>query len=160
MTADDQPIFQQWLAGSAELRLLIDNPHVPTMQDQLAWFANLEARNDRKLFSIVTHPDGVLIGNGGFVDIDQAKKSAMFRITIGHPEFVGKGFGTQAIRLLLAYGFNELGYKMINLSVLKVNARAIASYKKVGFIEVADSSAAADSATIRMTLDRPSFLAA
>ncbi len=45
----------------------------------------------------------------------------------------GKGYGTDAMRVILRYGFTELNLKRITLGVFGYNARAIRSYEKAGF---------------------------
>ena len=46
-----------------------------------------------------------------------------------------KGYGTEAINLILDYGFNYLNLNNIKLDVVEFNERAIACYKKCGFKE-------------------------
>jgi RimJ/RimL family protein N-acetyltransferase len=130
MTEADQTFFQEWLQRP-ELRELIDDPRIPTLEDQMKWFKRVQ-EPDRKFFSLVTK-DGMLIGNCGFVHIDAAKKEATLRITIGHPEAVGKGYGSEAVQLLVRYAFETAKWKKLHLKVLKDNARAIRSYEKSGF---------------------------
>jgi RimJ/RimL family protein N-acetyltransferase len=136
MTESDQPKFCLWLQ-SDELRGLIDDPREPGIEDQMKWFKRVQKR-DRKFFSLVTVPDNTLIGNCGFVDIYDDKQEATLRITIGNPDYLGKGFGTEAVKLLLEYGFERAGWKEIRLNVLASNTRAIRTYEKCGFTSVAE----------------------
>ncbi len=154
MTLDDQSQFQRWLSENAELRALIDDQRVPTMEDQLKWFARIQ-QPDRKMFSLVTFPGHELIGNAGFADMDPAEKMALFRITIGSTGHHGKGLGTEATMLVLQYGFDELDLRRIRLEVLPSNARAIRSYEKAGF--VAEDGPLVHG-KLRMAVDRHSFL--
>lgn len=131
MIEADQPSFQRWLQSS-ELRDLIDDPRIPTLADQHNWFKRVQ-EPDRKFFSLLELPDFRLIGNCGFVDIDKSAGTATLRITIGHPEARGKGFGTEAVNLLIREGFDVEELKVINLKVLAANARAIRAYEKSGF---------------------------
>ncbi len=156
MTNEDQPTFQQWLSENAELRELIADHRVPTMEDQHKWFARAQ-EPDRKLFSIVTM-EGELIGNGGFVDIDLEKKQAQFRITIGHTDYLGKGFGTEATRLIVRYGMEAFGFTRIYLHVLPTNERAIKSYEKVGFVRKEEYTAPSGQKKILMELDPVHFV--
>lgn len=151
MTAEDQPHFQKWLSENAELRAQIDDNRVPTMEDQKQWFARIQ-QPDRKFFSIVTLPDYELIGNGGFADIHQDKKIAMFRITIGSTDHHGKGLGTEATQLILRYGFETMGLTEISLVVLAANARAIRSYEKAGFRPVEATAEDRQRGRLRMTI--------
>lgn len=54
-------------------------------------------------------------------------------IGIGDPNFRGKGYGTDALQLILRYGFNELNLHRIGLDVISYNKSAIRAYQKVGF---------------------------
>ncbi len=135
MLEEDQKHFHEWLVVNAELRTLIDDKHVPSFEDQLRWFRHSQGP-DRKFFSIFVTDNSVspvLIGNGGFVDIDKAKHTAVFRITIGHSAYIGKGYGSEAIRALLSYGFTTLDFLEITLRVLAKNKRAIHVYENIGF---------------------------
>lgn len=138
MTEADQPKFQEWLQNPV-LREQIDDARVPTMEDQKKWFLRVQ-NPDRKFFSLITVPDGTLIGNCGFVDIDQAKHEATLRITIGDSASHSKGYGTEAVGLLLQHGFGEMGLKRILLKVLKSNLRAVKTYEKVGFTVLSENT--------------------
>ena len=61
-------------------------------------------------------------------------RTATFAIAIFDPERLGQGLGTEATRLAIAYGFDQLGLASINLTVLADNHRAIAAYERVGFV--------------------------
>ncbi len=153
MIAADQPQFRLWLSENAELRGLIDDRRIPTDEDQMKWFKRVQ-EPDRKFFSLVTVPNGELIGNCGFVEIDAAKKSAILRITIGNPAFLGQGLGSEAVELMTRFGFEQAGWQHIALHVLKTNARAVRSYEKAGFVPCSEEEK--DGKTLlMMTLDRP-----
>jgi len=51
----------------------------------------------------------------------------------GHLD-MGRGFGTDATRLAVRYGFREMGLHRIELHVLAYNERALAAYQRVGFV--------------------------
>lgn len=152
MTLEDQPQFHAWLQD-AELRDLIDDQRIPTIRDQALWFERVQ-KPDRKFFSLVTVPEHILIGNGGFVDIDPVRHQGTLRITIGNPASRGKGLGSEAVALLVRYGFETLKWKRIKLSVLKTNERAIRSYEKSGF-KIASEYLQDGKTVFTMTLDSP-----
>lgn len=58
-----------------------------------------------------------------------------FRILIFHPDYIGKGIGEEATRLVVDYGFNRLNAHRIWLGVNEANTGAIKCYQKVGFKE-------------------------
>ncbi len=59
----------------------------------------------------------------------------IFRIAIGNPAARGQGHGYRATRLMLKWAFDELDLHCVHLSVSAANTRAVALYKKVGFVE-------------------------
>ena len=52
---------------------------------------------------------------------------------MGEPEFWGKGYGSDAMNVILRFGFRQLNLNRVNLNVFEYNPRAIRSYEKVGF---------------------------
>ena len=56
-------------------------------------------------------------------------------VFIGDKEFRNKGYGTEAIKLILEYGFKYLNLKNIKLDLMEFNERALKCYKKCGFKE-------------------------
>ena len=93
-------------------------------------------KSQAHVFSIVDLKDNVLIGRCLLTAIDQVNRSAMLGIVIGEKAYWDKGYGQDAIRLLLDYGFNLLNLSSIMLGTFSYNRRAIACYQKVGFKEI------------------------
>ena len=77
-----------------------------------------------------------LLGNIGFNDIDFVNKSGTLGIMLGNEKYYGKGYGKEALMLLLDYGFSFLNLRNIVLYVFEYNEIAYNLYKKVGFKEV------------------------
>lgn len=72
----------------------------------------------------------------GHVSLSHRKEGVFeIHIIIGEKKHWGKGYGTIAIMKAVDYAFNKLNYKSIYLEVRPDNKRAIAAYKKCGFIE-------------------------
>ncbi len=61
-------------------------------------------------------------------------RCATLGIVLGR-EFWGQGLGTEAVRLIMGYGFAEMGLHRIQLGVYAYNQRAIRSYRAAGFSE-------------------------
>ncbi len=87
-------------------------------------------------YAIVDLTTNELIGGCGIADIDSHNRSATVGIFIGEAEFRGKGYGTDAMRLLVDYGFAYLDLENIMLQVYEDNPRALRCYEKVGFREI------------------------
>lgn len=78
----------------------------------------------------------MLIGLCVLFAIDKVDRKAMFGITIGEKSYWDKGYGQEATKLILDFGFNLLNLNNIMLGVFSYNQRAINCYKKVGFKEI------------------------
>jgi RimJ/RimL family protein N-acetyltransferase len=74
-----------------------------------------------------------LLGDITLSVINWGSRDAFAGIGIGAREFWGKGYGTEAMELILRYGFTELNLRRISLTVFEFNQRAVRSYEKVGF---------------------------
>lgn len=75
-----------------------------------------------------------LIGNCGFFDIEWMHRAAEFGIMIGDKSMWNKGYGTEAVNLILQHGFETLNLNRIYLRVYSMNPRAKRSYEKAGFV--------------------------
>jgi RimJ/RimL family protein N-acetyltransferase len=75
-----------------------------------------------------------LLGTCAFSQLDGENGSALFHITIGEKDVWGKGFGTEATRLMVEHAFERLRLHRIGLSVFAFNARAIRAYQRAGFV--------------------------
>lgn len=77
---------------------------------------------------------GQLIGEIKLHGVNAHDRRASMAIAIYDPQQLGKGFGSEAIRLLLYHAFTELDLHRIGIRVLAYNERAIRAYEKCGFI--------------------------
>lgn len=84
-------------------------------------------------FVIVTLEDNKMIGSVSLEKIDGINRIARLGIFIGEEDYKNKGYGTEAIQLILDYGFHYLNLYNIQLKVLEFNSRAIRCYEKCGF---------------------------
>lgn len=91
--------------------------------------------NDEATFGIIELKTDKLIGSISLEKINYISRRATLGIFIGDKDTRNKGYGTEAIRLILDYGFNYLNLNNIQLDVMEFNERAIACYKKCGFKE-------------------------
>jgi diamine N-acetyltransferase len=81
--------------------------------------------------------DGVVIGDCGLKGWSADRRSGTIElgISIFDPAYLGQGYGREAVRLLLDWGFRIQNWRKIWLSVLGSNERALRSYRAVGFVE-------------------------
>jgi RimJ/RimL family protein N-acetyltransferase len=127
--------FSRWWHDSEYMRLLDLEPARLFSSKATQKWVEEELEKDPPgmwLFGIRTLTDDALIG---FVDIDNPSPhgNAFVGIGLGEREFWGKGYGTEAMKLILRFGFCELNLHRVSLSVFEYNQRAIKSYEKAGF---------------------------
>ena len=87
-------------------------------------------------FAIETK-DGRHIGNTDLMDVSAENRCATLGIMIGDKAYWSKGYGTDAVRTLVRFGFGEMNLYRIQLTVDARNERAQACYRKCGFVEEA-----------------------
>jgi RimJ/RimL family protein N-acetyltransferase len=85
-------------------------------------------------FAIETK-DGRHIGNCGIHEASPEDRMASVGILIGEKDCWGQGYGTDAMRTMLCFAFEEMNLHRIELDVYAFNERARASYRKCGFID-------------------------
>ena len=100
---------------------------------QLKWFQN-RANNDTHQVNFQIHDleTRKLIGHCGLYYIDWISRHGEFGIYIGDDEFRSGGYGSDALRTLIGYGFNDLNLHRIWCEVYD-NNDALKVYEHVGF---------------------------
>ncbi|WP_457032790.1 GNAT family N-acetyltransferase [Kitasatospora sp. P5_F3] len=102
-----------------------------TLADIQHWCATRADQPDR-LDLAIEDLDGRYLGELALMDLDRDNRSAAFRIALV-PTATGRGFGTEATRLLLDHAFTAVGLHRIHLEVFDFNPRAQRAYQKAGF---------------------------
>lgn len=87
-----------------------------------------------KLLVIALKESGAPIGDIALQDISSNNRSASIRIAINNEGHQGKGYGREALLLMLDYGFGILNLQRIELEVFSFNERAAHVYSKIGFV--------------------------
>ncbi|MBO9542776.1 GNAT family N-acetyltransferase [bacterium] len=134
-TSDDLAYFLEWYADR-ELARLTRHDQTPLSRSQIVtYFQTIimpsSARGHCFGIQATDSTPPRLIGTCSLTDL--AHETGTLRILIGPHECWGKGYGTEAVRLLVAYGFEHLKLREIVLGVFDFNERAIRSYERVGF---------------------------
>ena len=106
-------------------------PIIFSYDDEVEW-VQIKLDDDAPVYTAIEKSTGKFVGNIEFKDIKE--KSCEIGICIT-PEFQDKHYGTEILKRVLDYGFNDLELDEIYLKVFSHNARAIHCYKKCGFIE-------------------------
>lgn len=105
-----------------------------TEHDIRDWLATRQDHDDRADWAIVRIADGEVLGEVVLNELDQHNASMNFRISLTGPAVFGRGYGTEATRLVVDYGFDVVGLHRIHLEVFDFNPRAQRAYEKCGFV--------------------------
>ncbi len=93
-------------------------------------------KSGEPIFTILDLATDEVIGRGSLFFVNRVDRCSELGIVIGEKSFWNRGYGQDATRLLLEYGFNLLNLNSIMLGVFSFNERAIACYRKIGFREI------------------------
>lgn len=132
----DYPLLARWL-NDPEIMYFWGRPGNTQSLAEIAREEDEKAlRSSSKKFIIETLGDEpAVIGQIDYYDLDWPYRSAWTSIMIGDPQYLGGGYGTDAMHVLLRYLFADLGLHRISLTVHADNVRAQRSYAKNGFVE-------------------------
>lgn len=128
--------YAKWHRDTEQHRLADDDPAQLWSEKKLKEFLEKRSENASNSFrfSIRTLEDDKLIGGVGLWVISWTHAEAWLGISIGERDYWGRGYGTEAVRLILQYGFLELNLRRISLGLHAYNERARKSYEKIGFV--------------------------
>lgn len=96
-----------------------------------AWFEAVQKRSDR--YDAVIEADQTPCGLAGLLSIDRKSRKAELYITLGSPEYGGRGVAAEACRKLLAYAFGDLKLNRVYLYTETENLRAQRLFERIGF---------------------------
>jgi RimJ/RimL family protein N-acetyltransferase len=129
--------FTRWSLDSEYYRLLdSDVCHLWSKNKTREWLEKnlLNEKPDLYSFMIRTLDSDRLIGEIGLGGIKYTHGDAFVGIGLGERDFWGKGYGADAMRVLLRFAFTELNLRRVSLDVFEYNPRAMRCYEKVGFV--------------------------
>ncbi|HYW56849.1 MAG TPA: GNAT family N-acetyltransferase [Polaromonas sp.] len=129
----DSDVLFEWINNrdlvvfSAPYRLIGKEEHK-------AWFEDIRKKEDIRFFMIEHAETAEAVGSCQLLKIDLVSREAELQIRIGRKEFQNSGAGSEAVRQLVRFGFNNLNLHRISLHVFTTNRRAIRVYEKNGFV--------------------------
>jgi RimJ/RimL family protein N-acetyltransferase len=135
MLEDDLTTLARWEMDAGRLATLsswVCPPSEAAAKERLAkWNEN---DKDDVGFAIETLGDApVLVGCLGLSGARPKDRCGSIGIALGR-EFMGRGYGTDAMRVIISYGFREMGLHRIQLTVSPFNQAGIRAYEKAGFV--------------------------
>lgn len=116
-------------------QVLFNAPYRPvTESEHTEWFGEIQRRKDTVIFGIRLLDTGKLIGSCQLHSINPVHRGAELQIRLGEKEERQKGYGTEAVQLLLGFAFGDLNLNRVYLHVFGTNEAALRTYEKVGFM--------------------------
>jgi len=134
MTVQDTEIYHKWRNDIDVMQTTAPFLDVYGIEETEE-FVNQKILKSRssKCYIIVEKKSNKPIGITSLINIDYKNRNAECIIDIGEKEAWGKGYGSEAMKLLLDFGFLEMNLHRIWLRVFSFNDRAIKLYEKLGF---------------------------
>jgi RimJ/RimL family protein N-acetyltransferase len=134
----NQAAFQRWYADEEIAKLLRhDQEPLNAIQSRGYFNAFILPMSARGMcYAIHEVATDRLVGTSALTDVStmvSGERSALFRIVIGEKDIWGRGYGTEATRLVLDEAFGTHGLGEVRLEVFRHNPRALATYQRVGF---------------------------
>lgn len=131
---DDLPALWALFGDDLEVQSLVsDRPPTPRSFERLAGQYEDELRHEPRP-AFVVEADGAVVGRCELHSVDQYSRRCEVGIALGR-EHRGKGYGQEAVRALVDYAFRHLNMNRVWLQVLAHDARAVAAYRRAGFVE-------------------------
>ena len=131
----DLKLFLKWFNDLEVIRNLIR--YLPTTERSgEKWIEDI-MREQRPVFiieAILAGGKRKAIGDCGLYQIERKDRVATLGISIGEKKFWGKGCGTEAVKLLIDYGFRFLNLHKIESESWMFNKRSIKMHKRLGFV--------------------------
>lgn len=128
----DLQLQHKWVNDREVMRYMAR--YLPVPMKELADELEKDRKDSSSVhFAIEDRRKGRLIGFCWFRRIHPANRHADVGIFIGDKRYWEKGFGTDAMRLLVSYGFDTLNLNRIGSAAFSFNPRSIRMHEKVGF---------------------------
>lgn len=133
----DAAPWAAWMRDAEFLRLLDTDPAIPESAAQRR--RDIEDRGAPKdsgyPFVIRTLADDQLIGFIGlWIGPAWSHRNGWVGLGLGERACWGRGYGTDALRVVLRFAFTELNLHRVSLGVFEYNPRALKAYTKAGFV--------------------------
>jgi len=102
--------------------------------DVETWLRTRQDHHDRADWAILRADDGAFLGEAVLNDLDPDNESASYRVWLAGPAVFGRGYGSEATRLVVDYALDQVGLHRLSLEVFDHNPRARRVYEKCGFV--------------------------
>lgn len=132
---EELELFTAWMNDTEVTDYIGRTQQLITFESEQVFLNDSAVDSQNRHFSILTLDENKIIGTVSLEKFNWIDRSAILGIFIGDKDYRSNGYGTEAIRLLLEFGFRYLNLHSIRLDLLGINERARKCYLKCGFTE-------------------------
>ena len=125
--------FTEWMNDFQVTDYIGRSGQLTTLLGEKEYLEKSAKNTDNRNFSIIDLKTNKIVGTAGLEKFNWIKRSAVLGIFIGEKDYRSNGYGTEAIKLILEYGFKYLNLHSIRLELVSINERAHKCYLKCGF---------------------------
>jgi RimJ/RimL family protein N-acetyltransferase len=132
---EDLPTMARW-SNDLEIEVLGGgDPPTPKSVDRIKADHERRQKESPDDINFAIEADSKLIGMIGLFRFDLTARTCELGIVIGEREYWGRGYGQDAIRTVVDYGFRHRNLQRVWLTTTETNLRALNAYKRCGFVE-------------------------
>lgn len=128
---DDAKFFAYWI-NQPEIMFKCGFEK-PTDEEEVKTDINVYHKSEDSVWFTITDLDGNIIGETGLLRMFPAWHCTDLSIIIPDPKMQHKGYGTEAIRIMLDMAFDKYEMNRVAIGVVGMNTNALAFYNKIGF---------------------------
>lgn len=132
---DLAPLYQRWMNDLSVTRTLSATSRPMSLEAELRW-VDSALLSDEPTFTVYEIATWRPIGTADLHDINVEHGLASFGLLIGATDLWGRGYGTEATKLMLNYAFDVRGLHNVQLEVFANNPGALRAYERAGFRRV------------------------
>lgn len=131
----DVDYYMNWFNDEEVCRYNSHHRYPQTKEKMLKYINNVNASETAIVFALVDKESGIHFGNISIQSIDYINRSAEIAYILGDKSFWGKGYATEASKVIMEHAFFELNLCRIYLATPEDNIGMIKVAKKLGFKE-------------------------
>ncbi|MDD2537656.1 MAG: GNAT family protein [Candidatus Absconditabacteria bacterium] len=133
LNVEDAEKLTAWMNDPEIAKNITSQSKVISLNSERARIEAITKTTDEYTFAIIEKSENKILGTIGFAHVNWVHRNAEIGISIGEKEYHGKGYGTDAMKSIVSYGFNVLNLHSLYLNVYDFNVGGQKCYQKCGF---------------------------
>lgn len=130
---DDYKTSVAWRNDDEISGMLSGQKFFVSAENEKHWVADAVYNEKNVRLAVCTIEDDKYIGNVYLTDLNMVNRCAHSHVLIGDKDYWSHGYGSEALRLLMDYAFNELGLNRIEAGIIDTNIASLKMHEKCGY---------------------------